>query len=29
MGDPEILDWAAKEKRVLLTRDFRTVPKFA
>ncbi len=29
MGDPEILEWAAKEGRVLLTRDFKTVPKFA
>ncbi len=29
VGDPEILEWAAKEGRVLLTRDFKTVPKFA
>lgn len=28
VGDPEILR-AAKESRVLLTRDFKTIPKFA
>jgi len=29
VGDPEILEWAAQEERVLLTRDFKTVPRFA
>jgi predicted nuclease of predicted toxin-antitoxin system len=27
--DPVILDWAAREGRVLLTHDIRTVPLFA
>lgn len=27
--DPTLLAWAAKEGRILLTHDFRTVPKFA
>lgn len=29
IGDPKILEWAAQEGRVVLTRDFKTVPKFA
>lgn len=29
VSDPEIIAWAATEGRVILTRDFRTVPKFA
>lgn len=27
--DPEILDWAARENRVLLTHDLATMPDFA
>lgn len=27
--DPEVLDWAAREGRVLLTHDRNTVPSFA
>jgi predicted nuclease of predicted toxin-antitoxin system len=27
--DPVVLDWAAKEKRILLTHDIETIPKFA
>lgn len=26
--DPEILEWAAKEDRIVLTHDVRTMPKF-
>jgi predicted nuclease of predicted toxin-antitoxin system len=29
VSDPEILEWAAAQGRVLLTHDRRTVPKFA
>ncbi len=28
-GDPVVLDWAAREKRVLLTHDVATVTRFA
>jgi predicted nuclease of predicted toxin-antitoxin system len=28
-SDPEILEWAAKEERILLTHDKRTIPAFA
>ena len=28
-GDPEILEWAAKEQRILLTHDVLTVTRFA
>ena len=27
--DPVILEWAARENRILLTHDFETVPGFA
>ena len=27
--DPDILEWAAQENRILLTHDRRTMPKFA
>jgi hypothetical protein len=27
--DPEVLEWAARENRVLLTHDYRTMPKHA
>jgi hypothetical protein len=27
--DPAILDWAAQEKRILLTHDYKTMPHFA
>lgn len=27
--DPEVLAWAARERRVLLTHDERTMPRFA
>lgn len=27
--DPAILEWAAQERRILLTHDARTVPRFA
>lgn len=29
LDDPEILRWAADENRILITHDFRTVPRFA
>lgn len=29
VGDPELLEWAAREGRVLLTHDVATVPHFA
>jgi len=29
MGDPDVLAWAAKEGRLLLTHDRKTVPGFA
>lgn len=28
-GDPEVLEWAARDNRVLLTHDKRTMPRFA
>lgn len=28
-SDPQILDWAAQEGRILLTHDNRTMPEFA
>jgi hypothetical protein len=28
-GDPEVLDWAAREKRILLTHDVSTIVDFA
>lgn len=27
--DPTILDWAAREHRILLSHDIRTIPRFA
>lgn len=27
--DPEILEWAANENRLLLTHDYETIPKYA
>jgi hypothetical protein len=27
--DPTILEWAARDMRILLTHDFRTMPKYA
>lgn len=29
VGDPDVLEWAAVDGRILLTHDFRTVPDFA
>lgn len=29
MDDPTILEWAAKEGRILLTHDVNTIPKYA
>lgn len=29
MTDPTLLEWAAKEERILLTYDVRTIPKYA
>ena len=28
-ADPRVLEWAAQERRVLLTHDVNTIPKFA
>jgi predicted nuclease of predicted toxin-antitoxin system len=28
VGDPEILQWAADEGRILLSHDLRTIPRF-
>ena len=28
-GDPEVLAWAAREERVVLTHDVNTIPRFA
>lgn len=27
--DPDVLEWAAQENRILLTHDLNTIPKFA
>lgn len=27
--DPQVLDWAAKQNRILVTHDIRTIPKYA
>ena len=29
MADPEVLEWAAQEERVLLTHDKSTIPDYA
>ncbi|HVX42816.1 MAG TPA: DUF5615 family PIN-like protein [Mycobacteriales bacterium] len=29
VGDPEILQWAADEERILISHDLRTIPMFA
>lgn len=29
LGDPEILEWAANEDRILVSHDFKTIPRFA
>jgi hypothetical protein len=28
-ADPAVLEWAASEGRILVTHDFRTIPRFA
>src|SRR5689334_1996292 len=28
-SEPEVLEWAAKEGRILLTHDVQTIPKYA
>jgi len=28
-SDPDLLSWAAVEQRILVTHDFRTIPKYA
>jgi predicted nuclease of predicted toxin-antitoxin system len=29
VGDPEILQWAAEEGRILISHDLKTIPRFA
>ncbi len=29
LGDPEILQWASDQDRILISHDFRTIPGFA